>query len=109
MDLLGALGKLRYGMSTGDKEVLAAGRVLPGAPVDNSAEQAKANRYASGYLFGQQWPRLAPAIQPLVDRIKTSDLPFLGGESPELQSYATQGMNVGVNPSLQEALLRRGR
>lgn len=88
-------GRLRYGVPTSEKERLARTRgSLPGMPpVSESAEES--DRYASGYLFGQTWPRLAPEIQSLIDRIKVSDLPLVGGSTPELQSYATQGVNAG--------------
>jgi hypothetical protein len=85
-------GRLRYGMSTADKEAAASSRSLPGAPADNTADQDVANRYAAGYLFAQQHPHLAPVVQPLIDALKTSDLPIFGGASPELQSYAHEGM-----------------
>ena len=94
---LGKLGKLRYGVSTEDKERLAISGGLPGAPQDNSAGQEKSNRYASGFLFAKQNPTIASLVQPLVNRIKTSDLPFVGGSSPELQSYASQGVSRALS------------
>jgi hypothetical protein len=97
MDLLDALGSLRYGRSTADKEALAAAGSLPGAPKDTTADLERGNRYASGYLFGQNWPNLAPAVQPLIDTIKTSDLPLLGGSTPELQSFASEGVSRGAS------------
>lgn len=111
-DYLDVLGQLRYGVPTSQKEALAAQGALPGAPQDPTAEQERANRYASGYLFGQQWPNVAPAVQPWVDRIKTSNLPFLGGSSPELQSYASQGVAKGATSKsdikdLMKALKRK--
>src|SRR3989304_7604207 len=90
--MLDVLGRLRYGVSTSEKERLARSRELPGAPKDTSPEQATADRYAAGFLFARQHPTLAPLVQPMVDRLKTSDLPFFGGESPEAQSYASQGV-----------------
>lgn len=99
-ELADAPGRIRYGKSTSQKEALARARALPGAPLDTSAGQEKADRYASGYLFAQNWPRLAPIVQPYVDALKTSDLPLFGGETPESQSYATAGMN--------RALIERG-
>lgn len=90
-------GALRYGVSTAEKERLAREGSLPGAPVDHSADQTKADRYAAGFLFGQNWPRLSEAVQPVVDRIKTSDLPFFGGSTPEEQSYASAGAAQGRN------------
>ena len=89
-------GTMRYGVGTAEKERLAVSGALPGAPLDQSADQDVANRYAAGYLFGQQYPNLAPAVQPYVDRIKTSDLPFFGGESPEVQSWASHGVSMGA-------------
>jgi hypothetical protein len=88
-------GKLRYGVDTAEKEKLARQRALPGAPLDTSAEQEKADRYASGYLFGKTWPILSRLAQPMVDRLKTSDLPLLGGSTPELQSQASSGVMQG--------------
>lgn len=90
-DLFDLAGVIRYGVPTAEKERLAISGALPGAPEDRSPEQDAANRYAAGYLFAKQHPRLASWIQPAVDVIKTSDLPFLGGSSPELQSYASEG------------------
>lgn len=89
-------GYLRYGVPVSEKERLAASASLPGAPADQSEDLDAANRYASGYLFAQQHPKLAPVVQPLIDMLKTSDLPFFGGSSPTLQSYATAGMNQGL-------------
>jgi len=87
-----ALGYLRYGMPTAKKEAMAASGALPGAPPDPTVDQDVANRYASGYLFAQQHPQIAPLVQPLVDRMRTAWF----GDSPELQSYATAGMNRGL-------------
>ena len=114
-EILDATGYLRYGMPVARKEALAAGRSLPGAPADQSEDLDAANRYASGYLFAKQYPRIAPFVQPLVDMLKTSDLPFFGGSSPTLQSYATAGMNQALmqrpgpppSASSQAAALRR--
>lgn len=89
-------GRLRYGVPTAEKEALASSRALPGAPVDNSADQDIANRYAAGYLFAKQHPHLAPIVQPFINALKTSDLPLFGGASPELQSYAQAGMNAAM-------------
>ncbi len=88
-------GALRYGVSTADKERLAIGRELPGAPEDATADQDPANRYAAGYLFAQEHPTLSSVVQPFVDMLKTSDLPFFGGSSPELQSWASHGATQG--------------
>jgi len=95
-DLLDLAGTLRYGMPTSEKERLARSRALPGAPKDTSAEQAPADRYAAGYLFAQAHPTIAPMVQPYVDQLKTSSLPFLGGSSPELQAYASQGVQQAL-------------
>lgn len=86
-------GILRYGVTTADKEKLARERALPGAPLDPSAEQNVADRYAAGYLFATHWPKLAPAVLPIISALKTSSLPFLGGEDPSIQSFAQAGMN----------------
>ena len=86
-------GWLRYGVSTADKEKLAREGLIPGAPRDNSAEQKQAERYAASYLFASTWPRLAQTVMPLVNAVRTSDLPLFGGDDPTLQSYAQQGMN----------------
>ena len=94
-DFLDWFGNLRYGMPTSQKEVLAISGALPGAPQDMTAEQTIANRYASGYLFGREHPTLASMVQPFVDMVKTSDLPFFGGSTPEEQSYASEGVRRG--------------
>lgn len=94
--LLDQAGRIRYGVPTSEKEALARSGSLPGAPEDFSAGQEKADRYASGFLFGQEHPYISQMVQPLVNRIKTSDLPFLGGSSPELQSYASEGARRGA-------------
>jgi len=83
-----AAGNLRYGMPTSQKEVLAAGRRLPGAPIDNSADQDVANRYAAGYLFTMQHPDLAPYVMPVANFLHG-----LFGDDPSVQSYAQEGMN----------------
>jgi len=86
--LLDAAGYIRYGMSTADKEKIAREGLLPGAPKDTSAGQEKADRYASGYLFTSNWPRLSKAIMPAVSMARA----FVG-DTPELQSFAQSGMN----------------
>ena len=90
-DWLDVLGQLRYGVPTSEKEALAASGELPGAPVDRTADQERANRYASGYLFAQQHPTLAPATLPMVNFVHG-----LFGDDPALQSQATAGMNRGL-------------
>ncbi len=90
-------GILRYGVSTAEKEKAALARALPAAPIDTSAGQEKANRYAAGYLFALHWPRLAPKIMPIISATKTSNLWKLGGDDPELQSYAQAGMNRALS------------
>ena len=97
IDILDLAGVLRYGVPTSEKERLAVSRELPGAPADVSPEQGAAHRYASGYLFAQQHPTIAPIVQPLVDRLKVSDLPLFGGSSPELQAYASQGVTRALS------------
>ena len=72
-------GTFRYGVTTAEKERLARARALPGAPRDLSADQSVADRYAAGYLFGTNWPNLAPVVLPLINVLKTSSLPFFGG------------------------------
>ena len=86
-------GSLRYGVSTAEKEKLARQGLLPGAPADTTAGQERADRSASGYLFPSPWPRLAKTVMPAISALKTSGIPFFGGESPDLQSYAQEGMN----------------
>lgn len=100
-DLLDLFGKLRYGRSTAEKEAIAAKRALPGAPYDPSADQEIANRYASGYLFAENYPRLAPAVMPVVNMARTGWF----GDSPEVQSYA----NAGMNRALMDAELKKKR
>lgn len=89
-------GAVRYGVSTAEKERLARERTLPGAPEDRSENQEAADRFAAGFLFGFHYPQIAPYIQTLVNRVKTSDLPVFGGSSPELQSHAVHGMEMGI-------------
>ena len=89
------MGLLRYGVPTSEKERLARGGELPGSPRADTEEAEEADRYAAGYLFGQQWPTASRYMQPLVDMVKTSDLPFIGGADPELQSWASHGVQQG--------------
>jgi len=103
MDLLDIAGRLRYGVPTSEKEAAARRGDLPGAPVDNTADQARADRYAAGYLFGKAHPTIAAAVMPIVSQLKTSDLPVLGGSSPELQSYALQGAQRGIQDAQPRA------
>lgn len=86
-------GRLRYGVPTSQKEVQALSGTLPGAPTPTE-DAEEAQRYASGYLFQEANPTIAPTIQDIVNLIKVSDLPFFGGSSPELQSYAVHGANM---------------
>lgn len=99
-DPLDQLGRLRYGVPTSEKERLARTGELPGAPTYNPTlsdeeNMERADRYASGYLFGKARPQVSSFIQPLIDMLKTSDLPAFGGSSPELQSYASEGARRG--------------
>lgn len=98
MDALSSLadqtGRIRYGVPTSVKERLARMRALPGAP-EVTADAEEADRYAAGHLFGREHPMLSEKLQPLVSMLKTSDLPLLGGSSPELQSYADAGARAG--------------
>jgi hypothetical protein len=87
-DLLDLAGTLRYGIPTSQKEIIARQQLLPGAPPANTETGEEADRYSAGYLFGLQHPELAEWVQPAVSRLKTSDVPFFGGSSPELRSYA---------------------
>jgi len=86
----------RYGTDTATKEVLAREGSLPGAPVDPSADQEIADRYAAGFLFGLQYPTLAENVLPYLNMLKTSDIPGFGGSSPELQSYGSHGIQQGI-------------
>lgn len=81
-------GALRYGVPTAEKERLARQRSLPGAPLDLTADQAAADRYAAAYLFGLEWPRLSKAVEPALTGFKV-----LTGTDPILQSYATAGLS----------------
>lgn len=101
MDFLDIIGSLRYGVPTSQKETLARQGSLPGAPEDKTAEQKAADRYAAGFLFALQHPGIASTVQPIVDRLKTSDLPLFGGSSPELQSYASEGVTRGADLARQ--------
>lgn len=87
MDYLDVLGRLRYGVPTSEKEPLARAQALPGAPAANTAAGEEADRYSY--------------VQPLVSRLKVSDLPFFGGSSPELQSYADAGAQQGIQAAGQ--------
>lgn len=95
-ELLSSIGAVRYGAPTGEKERLARQASLPGAPKDQTTEQQAADRYAAGFLFAFNHPEIAPFVQDLVNVVKTSDLPLVGGSSPELQSYAVHGMRMGL-------------
>ena len=95
-DLLDFAGTLRYGVPTSEKEILARQQLLPGAPPANTETGEEADRYGAAYLFGLEHPEFAALAQPAVSRLKTSDLPFFGGSSPELQSYADQGSQQGI-------------
>lgn len=90
MGLLDQAGRLRYGVPTSVKEAMARSGSLPGAPQPD-ADAEEADRYASGYLFAKAHPKISKAVQPLVSRLKVSDLPLFGGATPELQSFADAG------------------
>lgn len=98
-------GVLRYGVPTSEKEKLAREGNLPGAPKDTSEDQAAADRFAAGFLFGFRYPSLAEQLLPTINALKTSDLPFFGGDSPELQSFASQGMQQGIAEALRGGTL----
>jgi len=108
-NVLSALGNVRYGVSTEEKERLARSGSLPGSPTANTADAAEADRYAAGYLFAKEHPWLSQYIQPAVDRLKVSTTPVFGGSSPELQSYATAGSNAGRLAAENEERLRQQR
>lgn len=86
-DLLDVAGQIRYGMPTSAKEVLAVSGALPGAPVDRSAEQDAAKRYAAGYLFTREHPDAAKVLIPAATYIHA-----LFGDV-DTQARAHEGMN----------------
>jgi hypothetical protein len=87
-DLLDLLGRLRYGVTTNEKEGIAAAGSLPGAPHDSSLYKDSANRYAAGYLFTKEHPTIAPSMIPAVNILRG-----LFGDSPEIMAQAVAGMN----------------
>lgn len=89
-DFVDALGRLRYGVGTNEKEGLAAQGSLPGSPHDSTPDKVLANRHAAGYLFGKTHPDAAPTVMPIVSFLRA-----LFGDSPELQAQAVSGMNQG--------------
>ncbi len=99
-------GELRYGVPTSEKERLAITRALPGAPAVG-ADDAPAQRYASGYLSAKANPDLTAALLPLISQLKVSDVPLLGGSSPELQSQAEAGANQAYIQEGPAELARR--
>lgn len=90
-ELLDMLGVLRYGVPTADKERAALTHALPGAPPVVGADAAEAQRYAAGFLHGKTFPRASRASVPVAAFLRALFL----NESPELQSFAQHGANVG--------------
>ena len=103
-DLLDFAGTLRYGVPTSEKEILARQQILPGAPPANTETGEEADRFTPRATSSRSSIQSSPRWrQPAVSRLKTSDLPFFGGSSAELQSYADQGTQQGI------AAARRGQ
>lgn len=87
------LGNLiRYGMTGPQKDALAYGAKLPGAP-SYTQNPAAADRYASGYLFGQQWPSIA---EPVTGAIGAGRYKFGPDVDPALQAAGNAGAAAGV-------------
>ena len=96
-DILDALGYLRYGKSTADKEGFARSTVAPYLK-DNSASQSKSDRTASGYLFTREHPEIQEKLQPWVDAARIGWF----GDTPEEQSYATLGANLAKTKKFEK-------
>lgn len=79
VDRLADLGSLiRYGVPFGEKARLAITGAIPGAQPQNMRSEAGGEieqRRAAAYLFGRQWPTLAPEWQPIIDRMRSGDDP----------------------------------
>lgn len=85
-------GPLRYGMTQNQVGINARNPNSPAGAYANDPNPDVTDRYGAGYQFGNTWPNLAPALMPLVNRIRAA----YGGDSPEIQSYANEGVNAGV-------------
>lgn len=90
-ELLSLLGVLRYGVPTEKKEAMALSRSLPGAPAVVGSDAPEAQRFASGFLHGKTWPQASQHTVPAAMFLRA----LLLNESPELQSFAQQGANIG--------------
>lgn len=93
------LYKLRYGMGQSDKSRLALSGTLPGAPqpgeISNDEAFDKADRVASGYLFGKKWGANAKPVMDVVNVIRT-----LTGDSPELRGMGMNAFQEGTGEKL---------
>ncbi len=101
-DLADQFGRLRYGVPTSEKERMAVSGEVPGAqPIQyNDRDVARENRRAAAYLFGKTWPRLAPVIQPAINRFKDYAPFFTDDEDSEaLHNIALEAVRRGSQDS----------
>jgi hypothetical protein len=88
--------RLRYGVTDAEKQGMVYAGQIPGRkPTQNAQDMAREERRAAGYLFAQQHPNLAPAVQPTVDYIRS----FF--DAPEVVSAASEGMDQALAQAIQ--------
>jgi hypothetical protein len=99
LDKLADLGSMiRYGVPFDQKAAMAIRGEVPGFDRQNAGSEMGADieqRRAAAYLFGKQWPNLAPEWQPLVDRFIRS------GDDPRLLAVTQDAVERGAYDALR--------
>lgn len=89
------LFRARYGVTSGEKYRRAVTGEIPGAqPIRSEDDVAREERRAAGYLFAKQNPAISAAVQPAVNKIRTS----LFGDDPSLVAVANEGQRAALKP-----------
>ena len=117
-------GRIRYGVPTYIKETMAIRGEVPGHDPKNAKSQEGLDveqRRAAAYLFGRNYPNLAPMVQPAIDSLRSGDAPEVlavtqsaverGSSDAEEERRAAMRANLSRGMALARHLLmsRYGR
>lgn len=98
LDRLADLGSMiRYGVPFDAKAAMAIRGQTPGydpRSAVSSLGQDIEQRRTAAYLFGKQWPSLAPEWQPLIDRLR-------GGDDPRVLAVSQDAVERGAMDALR--------
>jgi hypothetical protein len=97
LDRFADVGSLiRYGVPFNQKEAIALRGETPGYRAQNMATEIGPEieqRRTAAYLFGKQWPHLAPEWQPIIDRMR-------GGDDPRILAVTQDAVERGAMDAL---------